>query len=102
MTHMNLNATTSYLTALPAVCPLAPPGAQAYADQLMGYVLWGVGILFLAGIIVSIGAIVAGRIFGMPHASKAGIVGIVIVFLAIICYLVLPGIVTSMTGTGCI
>ena len=30
------------LVALPAkICPVAPPGAQQYADQLMGYVLWG-------------------------------------------------------------
>lgn len=98
---MNRTTTASYLTALPAVCPVAPPGAQQYTDQIMGYVLWGVVILFGLGIIVSIGAIVAGRIFGMPHASKAGIVGIVVVFVTIICYLVLPGIVTSMTGSGC-
>lgn len=99
---MSTIAASTYLTALPAVCPVAPPGAQQYTDQIMGYVLWGVGILFVLGVVVSIGAIVAGRIFGMPHASKAGIVGIAVVFLAVICYLVLPGIVTSMTGTGCV
>lgn len=84
------------------VCPVAPPGAQAYADQLMGYVLWGVILLFLLGIIVGVGAVVAGRIFGMPHASKTGIVGIAMVFLAVIAYLVLPGVVSAMTGNGCI
>jgi ABC-type dipeptide/oligopeptide/nickel transport system permease subunit len=84
------------------VCPVAPPGAQVYADQLMGYVLWGVGILFILGVVVGIGAIVAGRIFGMPHASKAGIVGIAMVFLAVIAYLVIPGILRAMTGSGCV
>ena len=29
------------------ICPVAPPGAQQYADQLMGYLLWGVGLLFI-------------------------------------------------------
>lgn len=100
---MNLTITASYLTALPTVvCPVAPPGAQVYADQLMGYVLWGVIALFGLGVVVSIGAIVAGRVFGMPHASKAGIVGIAMVFLAVILYLVLPGLVTTMTGSGCV
>lgn len=85
-----------------AVCPVAPPGAQAYADQLLGYVLWAVIILFSLGIIVGIGAVVAGRIFSMPHASKGGVVGIVLVFCAVVGYLVLPGIVRAMTGSGCI
>lgn len=100
---MNLTQASTYLTALPAaVCPIAPPGAQTYADQLLGYVLWGIGILFILGIVVGVGAVVGGRIFGMPHASKSGIVGIAMVFLAVIAYLVLPGVVNAMTGTGCV
>lgn len=90
------------LAAPTAICPTAPEGAQAYADQLMGYVLWGVVILFVLGVIIGIGAVVAGRVFSMPHASKAGIVSIVVVFIAVIGYLILPGIVESMTGSGCI
>ncbi len=84
------------------ICPVAPPGAQQYADQLMGYLLWGVGLLFILGVVVGIGAVVGGRAFSMPHASKAGVVGIVLVFAAIIGYLVLPGIVRAMTGSGCV
>jgi hypothetical protein len=84
------------------VCPLAPPGAQQYADQITGYVLWGVGILFIVGVVVAIGAIVAGRIFAMPHASKAGIVSIFVAMLAGIAYMVVPTIVASILGSGCI
>ena len=84
------------------VCPVAPPGAQQYADQITGYVLWGVGILFIVGVVVAIGAIVAGRIFAMPHASKAGIVSIFVSMLAGIAYMVVPSIVTSILGSGCI
>ena len=58
------------------ICPVAPPGAQQYADQLMGYLLWGVGLLFILGVVVGIGAIVGGRAFSMPHASKAGVVAL--------------------------
>lgn len=84
------------------VCPLAPPGAQQYADQITGYVLWGVGILFIVGVVVAIGAIVAGRIFAMPHASKAGIVSIFVAMLTGIAYMVVPSIVASILGSGCI
>ena len=84
------------------ICPKAPPGAQQYADQITGYVLWGVIILFLVGVVIGIGAIVAGRIFNMPHASKAGIVGIFVVVLAAITFVVAPGIVDSILGNGCI
>ena len=100
ITHLT---STSGLAAVAAkICPIAPPGAQQYADQLMGYVLWGIGLLFILGVVVGIGATVAGRAFAMPHASKAGVVGIVLVFAAIIGYLVLPGIVRAMTGSGCV
>lgn len=86
-----MNAIRNLAPAL--VCPVAPPGAQTYADQLTGYVLWGVLALFVVGVVIGVGAIVAGRIFSMPHASKAGVVSIVVIFMASIGYMVLlrPG-----------
>ena len=85
-----------------AVCPVAPPGAQAYADQITGYVLWGVLILFVIGVVVAIGAVVAGRLFSMPHASKVGVVSIAVVFLAAVGYMILPGMIGGITGSGCV
>jgi hypothetical protein len=84
------------------VCPKAPPGAQKYADDITGYVLWGVIALFGVGVVIAIGAIVAGRVFNMPHASKAGIVGIFVVVLAAFLYVIAPPIVDSILGNGCI
>lgn len=84
------------------VCPKAPPGAQAYADDITGYVLWGVGILFGVAVVVAIGGILGGRIFNMPHASKAGVVGIFVVIVSAIAFVVAPGIVDSILGNGCI
>lgn len=84
------------------ICPVAPPGADKYADQITGYVLWGVIALFGVGVIVMVGAIVAGKVFSMPHASKAGVVGLFVILLAVVAYLVAPGIVQSMLGRGCI
>ncbi len=100
---MSILTTASYHAAtLPAVCPKAPPGAQVHVDSIMGFVLWGVLILFVLGIVISIAAVVAGRVFGMPHASRAGVVGVVIVFIAAIAYLILPGMLDTMLGSGCV
>lgn len=91
------------MTLLPlVVCPIAPGNAAQYVDQITGHVLWGVGVLFVLAIIVGIGAIVAGRLFSMPHASKVGIVSLVVVFVAAIAYLTLPGMLATLLGTGCV
>ena len=84
------------------VCPKAPPGAVQPTNEIEGYVLWGVGILFGISVIVAIGAIIAGRVFGMPHASKVGVISVVVVFICAVAYLVLPGMVKGVLGNGCI
>jgi len=84
------------------VCPKALGNAAQYVDQITGNVLWGVGVLFVLAIVVGIGAIVAGRLFSMPHASKVGIISVVVVFLAAIAYLTLPGMLAALLGSGCI
>jgi len=38
----------------------------------------------------------------MPHSSKVGIVSIFVVVLAAIAYMVMPSIVDSILGSGCI
>lgn len=84
------------------ICPIAPPGAQRYADTLTGYVLWGVLALMVIGVVVSIGAVVGGRVFSMPHASKAGVVGVAVVFVSAVAYMVVPGVIAAITGNGCV
>jgi len=94
--------TRDVLTTILAVCPVAPPGAQAQVDTIEGYLLWGIGVIFGVATFTGIGAVVAGRIFAMPHASKAGVVSIAVVFMCAIGYLVLPGMVKGAMGTGCV
>ncbi len=92
-----------FLLLLPLqVCPVAPGNAAKYVDQITGNVLWGVGVLFVLAIIIGIGAIVAGRLFSMPHASEVGVISVVVVFVAAIAYLTLPGMLTALLGAGCI
>ena len=94
---------TDFTLLLPLqVCPVAPGDAQKYIDQITGYVLWGVGVLFLLAIVVGVGAIVAGRLFSMPHASRVGVISVVVVFVAAIAYLILPGMLTGLLGVWCI
>ncbi len=90
------------LANLAQVCPQAPGKAGTYTDQLTGYVLWGVLTLFLIGAVVGVGAIVAGRVFSMPQASRVGVISIVVVFLSAIGYMILPSMITGITGSGCI
>jgi len=84
------------------VCPKAPPGAAEPVNEITGYVLWGVIILFGLGVVIGIGAVIGGRIFSMPHASKVGVISIVVVFVAAVGYLVLPGMLNGILGQGCI
>lgn len=93
--------TTAMLVAA-KVCPKAPPGAVGPVSEITGYVLWGVIILFGLGVVIGIGAVIGGRIFSMPHASKVGVISIVVVFAAAVGYLVLPGMLNGILGNGCI
>lgn len=84
------------------VCPKAPPGAVEPTNQITSYVLWGVGVLFVLALVIGVGAIVGGRVFAMPHASKLGVVSLVVVFVSAIGYLVLPGMLGGILGQGCL
>lgn len=93
---------TDFSSSLAAVCPVAPPGAQVHVDELHGYILWGVIALMIAGMAVAVGAVVGGRVFSMPHASKVGIISVFVVLGAAIAYLILPGILDGFLGDGCV
>jgi len=54
------------------------------------------------GGITGVGSIVAGRVFSMPHASKVGVISIVVVFLSAIGYMIVPSMISGITGSGCI
>ncbi|MQA82967.1 MAG: hypothetical protein GEV10_31705, partial [Streptosporangiales bacterium] len=71
------------------VCPKAPPGATGPTNEITSYVLWGVIVVFGLAVVIGLGAVVAGRAFGMIHASKIGVLSLVVVFVGAIAYLVL-------------
>jgi len=84
------------------VCPVAPGQAQQYVDQITGNVLWGVQWIFVVALVISVAAIAGGRLFMMPHASRAGVISAVVAFLSVIAYLTLPSLLDALMGKGCI
>jgi hypothetical protein len=84
-----------------AVCPEAPPGMQAFADDVTAWVKWGVLALIGIGAVVSLGSILVGRIFSHPHASRYGAMGVAVVVMVAITYTVILVILDSITGSGC-
>ncbi|MDT0275524.1 hypothetical protein [Blastococcus goldschmidtiae] len=92
-------AASAEITA--AVCPEAPPGMQAFADDVTAWVKWGVLALIGIGAVVSLGSILVGRIFSHPHASRYGAMGIAVVVMVAITYTAILTILGSITGSGC-
>lgn len=102
MSSLDSTLASELVYRLATVCPKAPPGAQKYLDDITGYIQWGVLAIFAVGVIIAIGAVAAGRMFGMQHASKVGIISAVVVFLAAVAYMVVPAMIDGVIGSGCI
>ena len=94
-------ATAAPVEITAAVCPEAPPGMQAFADDVTAWVKWGVLALIGIGAVVSLGSILVGRIFSHPHASRYGAMGIAVVVMVAITYTAILTILGSITGSGC-
>ena len=94
-------ATASPVELAAAVCPEAPPGVEAFADQVTAWVKWGVLALIGIAAVVSLGSVLVGRMFSHPHASRYGAMGIAVVVMVAITYTVILVILGSITGSGC-
>ncbi|WP_231502562.1 hypothetical protein [Blastococcus sp. URHD0036] len=74
---------------------------QGFADQVTGWVKWGVLVLIVISAVMSLGAVLLGRIFSHPHASRYGAMGVAVVVMVAITYTVILVILDSITGSGC-
>jgi len=83
------------------ICPQAPPGMQPFADQVTGWVKWGVLVLIVIAALVSIAAILVGRVFAHPHAARQGAMGLAGTVMCSFLSVAILGILASITGTGC-
>jgi hypothetical protein len=87
---------------LGTVCPKAPSKEmQTFADELLGWVAWGVLALILIAALVSIGSILAGRIFAHPHGSRYGAIGLTVTVISAVLYVTVPAVLAGIVGSGC-
>lgn len=83
------------------VCPKAPPGVQAYSDEILSWVKWGVIGILAISTFASIGMLVWGRVTHHPKGARLGFDGLMICIVGAILYVVGYVIVSSITGNGC-
>jgi len=93
------SAASSLLAAGP--CPTAPPGLQRYADQVTGWVKWGVLAILAISFFASVGMLVWGRVTHHPKGARLGFDGIMVCLVGAILYVVGYVVITSIVGKGC-
>jgi hypothetical protein len=93
----------SVSTTLLAVggCPSAPPGMQAFADEITGWIKWVVISLMAAAFVASVGMLVWGRVTHHPRGARVGFDGLIIVVVAAVILVAGYNIVTTIVGSGC-
>lgn len=96
------SVTVNAYSNVAAVCPVAPPGAQAPVDEITGYIMWGVIVLFSISTVVLIGCAVGAFFFRMSHAVKGAVGAMAGVLVSAVGYLVGPGILDGILGSGCV
>lgn len=82
-------------------CAQAPPGLEKYADQITGWVKWGVLICLAVGFFVSLGAMLYGRFGSNSRASEKGSSGLMVCLLVAVLFVTGWTILSSIVGNGC-
>ena len=83
------------------VCPAAPPGMQAFADEIQGWIKWVVITLMAGAFVASIGMLVWGRVTHHPRGARIGFDGLIIVLVAAVLLVAGYNIVLAIIGSGC-
>jgi len=83
------------------VCPVAPPGLDAYADELRGWVKWGVLAILGISFFASVGMLVWGRVTHHPKGARLGFDGVLICIVGAILFVVGYNVISGITGRGC-
>lgn len=82
-----------------AACPTAPSGqVQQYADNILGWVKWGVLVILAISFFASVGMLVWGRVTHHPKGARLGFDGLMICLLGAVLYVVGFTIITGITG----
>lgn len=84
------------------ICPVAPTNVTQYTDKIAGNVLFVVLWLFGVAAVVSVGAILVGKIMHAPHITKGGTLGLAGILVAAVVLMGFTGMLNGILGTGCI
>ena len=82
------------------ICPVAPEGAQALVDTVLGWFSWTVLVALLAGVLAGVLFIAIGRAFGMARMAQGGLITFFVLAASAIAYLVVPGLLGAVLGDG--
>lgn len=96
-----ITAQAASARVLAAVCPVAPPGVQSYANEVLSWVKWAVLAIMAISFFASVGMLVWGRVTHHPKGARLGFDGLMICLVAAIIYVVGYVIISSITGSGC-
>jgi amino acid transporter len=84
------------------VCPAAPsPDAQLWANNITGWVEWGVLAILGISVFASTGMLVWGRVTHHPKGARLGFDGLMICLVGAVLYVTGYTIITQIIGKGC-
>ncbi|WP_198954461.1 hypothetical protein [Kineosporia sp. R_H_3] len=102
MTSPHLIATqmaTHVAVRAAGACPTAPSAqVQSYADDILGWVKWGVLAILAVSFFASVGMIIWGRVTHHPKGARLGFDGLMICLLGAVLYVAGYTVITGITG----
>ncbi|SMO56154.1 hypothetical protein [Propioniciclava tarda] len=91
-----------FFALIPLVCPTAPGGVTTYTNQIAANTLfvaqWMFGIAFVVCVIL----LLVGKAARMHHLTQGAAVGLAVVLLIAIIYVIFPGMLSGILGSGCV
>lgn len=83
------------------VCAKAPAGVETYANEIIGWIKWGVLAVIIGGGFASTGAMVVGKITSSGRAAQMGASGLFWCVIGAIAFVTIYAILNGIVGKGC-
>lgn len=83
------------------VCAKAPQGVQPYANDVVGWIKWGVIVLIIGAGFASVGAMVAGKVTSSGRAAQIGASGMFWTLIGAIAFVTIYAVLNGIVGNGC-
>lgn len=83
------------------VCAAPPDGVAAYAEEILGWVKYGVIVIIIGTGFASVGAMIVGKLSSNGRAAQVGSGGLFWSVLGAIAFVVIYGVLNGIVGNGC-